>query len=319
MNQVVLAMDIGGTNMRAAIVDRQGCILEQSRQPSDFAHLPIDDPEATNQIIIDQICAFISTMINQHSPINQVSIGFPGFIRSNSNVLLASPNIPTLIHYPLADAINRQSGLAVSIQNDGLCAAVGEFYFGIGAQISANSLFHITLGTGIGAGLVLQGKPYAGETGMALEFGHIKIESAGRTCGCGSRGCLETRASATAIIKDYELCTGRKCQAEAIFQYAAGGQKTALKIIKQAGWYLGLGIAQAATLLDIRHYSISGGLANAWRLLKPAIQEALVENLSPAQRSQITIHQSLCMDDAGILGAAVLAFHFEQIEPIYNR
>jgi len=300
-------MDIGGTNMRAAIINSAGEILAQDRQPSHFSELPIDDPQVTNKTITSQICHFITKMCSKPNAPQQVGIGFPGFIRGTTGVLLSSPNMPTLNNFPLAEVISRETGLAVTIQNDGLCAAVGEYHFGVGRCIDESSLLHITLGTGIGGGLVLQGKPYSGETGMALEFGHIKIEATGLVCGCGSSGCLETRASATAVINNYQQRTGLKRQAKEIFGLARDADKNALEVLQQAGWFLGCGIAQAATLLDIGHYSIGGGLANAWLLLEPSIQNALGEKLFSAQRAQVHIHHSQCLDDAGILGAAMLA------------
>ena len=309
MSHEVLAIDIGGTNIRGAIVDQQGYIHEQIRQKSNFTDFPHTDPTITNQLIIHQICTFITSLIGSQNTIKKVAVGFPGFIHQPSGILIASPNIPSLIDYPLADQLSRTSGYEVTVYNDGLCAAVGEFHFGVGFTSKMASLLHCTLGTGIGGGLVLQGKPYTGERGMALELGHVKVEAHGRSCGCGSRGCLETRASASAVVADYKQHTGQQKQAKEIYECALRGDKTASVVIQRAGWYLGLGIAQAATLLDIGHFSIGGGLANAWPLLEPAIHEALSDKLFPAQRSQIRIHKSKCMDDAGILGAVILANH----------
>jgi len=306
LSRDVLAIDIGGTNMRGAVVDHRGCLHRLDSQPSGFAKLPVTDLITSNQIITNRICSFIDSLLGEQTVIMNVGIGFPGFIHGQTGVIIASPNIPSLLNYPLAETLSRLSGYQVTVHNDGLCAAVGEYHFGIGTRIHSNNLLHSTLGTGIGGGLVLGGKPYSGESGMALEFGHIKVEYPGRACGCGSSGCLETRASATAVVYDYKQRTGRDQTAKENFQLAAGTDRTAREVIERAGWFLGLGIAQAASLLDVGHYSIGGGLANAWSLLEPAIHTALAEKLFAAQYSQIRIHKSLCMNDAGILGAALL-------------
>jgi len=307
VNQEVLAIDIGGTNIRGAVIDQRGQIKHQARQASGFSNLPITNPLLTNRAILQEICDFIHEMLKNHRTTNKVGVGFPGFIEHTSGLLIASPNLPTLISFPLAERLSQLSGKVVSVHNDGLCAAVGEFHFGVGSTINTHSLLHCTLGTGIGGGLVLQDQPYVGENGMALELGHIKVESPGLACGCGTSGCLETRASATAVMKEYLRQTGEQRPALAIYEQAQSGDETASAILKQAGNYLGFGIAQAVTLLDIRHISIGGGLANAWPLLEPAIQEALSEKLYPALHSRVQVHQSMLMDDAGILGAAVLA------------
>jgi len=307
LSRDILAIDIGGTNMRGAIVDHQGCLHRLDCQPSGFAKLPVTDLTTSNQIITNRICSFIDSLIGKQTVIRKIGIGFPGFIHGHNGVIIASPNIPSLLNYPLAGTLSRLSGYQVTVHNDGLCAAVGEYHFGIGTRIDSDSLLHSTLGTGIGGGLILGGKPYSGESGMALEFGHIKVEYPGQACGCGSSGCLETRASATAVVRDYKQRCGHIRTAEQIFQLATDSDKTAREVIAQAGWFLGIGIAQTACILDVGHYSIGGGLANAWSLLEPAIHAALAEKLFAAQCSQIHIHKSLCMDEAGILGAALLA------------
>ncbi|MDX8404217.1 MAG: ROK family protein, partial [Mariprofundaceae bacterium] len=195
---MILAADIGGTNIRAAVVTSQGNITHEMRAQIDLGDKNIEEKE-----LIERLSLFFDEMIQKNRSIKAIGIGFPGFFLGNSGVLVSSPNLPKLHNVELAKKLSNKLNIPVHIQNDALCAAIGEHRFGAGGK--SDNLLHITLGTGIGGGLILNNSPYTGESGMAMEFGHLSIvhDEHARTCGCGGRGCVEAYASATAIAARY--------------------------------------------------------------------------------------------------------------------
>ncbi|PIP03082.1 MAG: transcriptional regulator, partial [Zetaproteobacteria bacterium CG23_combo_of_CG06-09_8_20_14_all_54_7] len=162
----VLAADIGGTNIRAAIIDAAGSILHEQRVE---AHL--SDPDLSAADIVSTIETVLRPML--HHDTKAVGLGFPGFFRGDSGILAASPNLPNIRELALADTLHRAMGIPVAAQNDALCAAIGEHRFGIGRGVE--NLLHITLGTGVGGGLILNEHAWTGEHGMAMEFGHLRV------------------------------------------------------------------------------------------------------------------------------------------------
>ncbi len=303
---VVLAVDIGGTNLRQAIVGPAGTIIDESRCMLDLAHRTRDHDAGAVDSMLDAIVDSLMPAINRHQP-QAVGAGFPGFFDDRSRRLVASPNLPYVHDLPLADMLAERLGVPVFMQNDALCAALGEHRFGAGQDVS--NLLHLTLGTGIGGGLILDGRPWSGEFGMAAEFGHLRIRHGdeARPCGCGKRGCVEAHASATAIQAIYHERTGRSLDAQAVHARALAGDEDALDVWREAGFSLGMAIAQCIILLDIHCATLSGGLTGAWYMLEPAIREALESELIPPQRHRVSIMLSRLGERAGILGAAELA------------
>jgi len=299
-----LAADIGGTNMRLARINHEGDILKEIRRQVEFSnlgHLSNQDAESS---ILQTVADAASELLDEN--IAGLGIGFPGFFMGDSGVLASSPNIPQLHDFKLAEGLSNSLNIQVSAQNDALCAALGEARFGAGK--GNNNLLHITLGTGVGGGLILHGHPYTGESGMAMEFGHLRVvhDDTARRCGCGGRGCVEAYASATAVALRYAEATGNYTSAKSIFERANSGDNDATKILEQAGHYLGTAIAEAIKLLDVHTVTISGGLIGAWSILHPAIMSSLDENLIPPLKGTIKVLPSTLEDNAGLLGAAAL-------------
>lgn len=302
----VLALDVGGTNIRLAIVDRHGDIQARHAIHAELSRLTADHPDRAEALLLETLTGAIGEMIRDHGEIGAVGIGFPGFFRGDSGVLAASPNLPNLKDFPLSNALCERLKLPVRVQNDGLLAALGEFRFGAGKGVE--SLIHLTLGTGIGGGLILNGEPYSGEGGMAMEIGHMRLVPGGRPCGCGAKGCLEAYASASAVTTRYREESGNAAEdAAAVYQLAREGDAVAEHILQEAGDYLGRAIAEAVKLLDVHHISISGGMSAAWEMLLPPMQAAVEREVIPPLRDRIAIHRSELGDDAGLLGAASLA------------
>ena len=298
MNRI-LAADIGGTHIRTAIVDEAGAIDNRQRIRAEISR-----PDLTSDEIATMLAELLRQAIDERT--DAVGLGFPGFFRGDTGIIATSPNIPALHDFPLTRTMTEALGLPVYAQNDGLCAALGEHRFGAGK--GSPNLLHITLGTGIGGGLVLNGAPYFGENGMALEFGHLCVDasSQARSCGCGNRGCVEAYASATAVVRRYSELAGEQIDAREIHARASQGDQSAATALGEAGRYLGMAIAEAIKLLDLSMVSISGGLTGAWEMLYPPMMATLDAGLLPPQRGNVALLRSALGDDAGLLGAASL-------------
>jgi len=265
-NICALALDVGGTNIRLAVVDQSGHIIARQQCNTSLSHIHVSSDDQAETEILRILTSSIADILASHSHIHVVGIGFPGFFRQETGVLVSSPNIPCLLDFPLAERLSDAVSLPVHVQNDATLAALGEFRFGIGRELK--NLLHLTLGTGVGGGLILNGIPYLGESGMAVEIGHSCVVPNGRACGCGGSGCLETYASASGIVARYAE-TGHQdaTNAEDVYRKALDGDMVAERILHEAGTCLGQAIAEAVKLLDVHNVSISGGLTGAWSFL----------------------------------------------------
>ena len=303
----VLAVDVGGTNIRLAIVSDKGEILEAVSTPAHFSKRNISAEELLSTLA----SAFLDFLDNKAN-VAAIGIGFPGFFLGNSGVLSSSPNLPLLKEVDLGKAFSNTLELPVVVQNDALCAAIGEHRFGAG--MGRPNMIHITLGTGIGAGLILNYLPYTGEDGTAMEFGHLRInpDDHARVCGCGNTGCLEAYASASAVVSQFEEKSGIRMEAKEIYQHSLNGNKQAKEILLTAGAYLGAAIAEVVKILDIRYITISGGLSGAWPILYPILMKHLNSRVIPPLKGKITVVRSQLDDNSGLLGAAALAFNINQ-------
>ncbi|MDQ6981660.1 MAG: ROK family protein [Mariprofundus sp.] len=302
----VIAADIGGTNIRLAIVDSQGQVMAESRLKADLSRHGERSQATAETHVIKALAKAIKPFASQYS-VNSLGMGFPGFFHGRSGLLASSPNLPLLQNFALAERLSDTLDMGVTVENDALCAAIGEQKYGAGQGRS--NLLHITLGTGIGSGLILNNAPYSGEHGMAMEFGHLCIEHHdGRLCGCGNHGCVEAYASATALMKRFtEICQCEITDAKSIFEQARQGHACAVTITNEAGMYLGMAIAEAVKLLDVITITISGGLSGGWDILYPALKRELDNNLIPPLKGKVDVLRSRLDDNAGLLGAATIA------------
>ncbi len=306
----VLALDVGGTHVRAAVVDEVGRIRIRWRDATKLSRLPND--ALANETVARLLTGHIQRMMDEAREkmgraIGAVGLGFPGFIRQG--VALSSPNIPGLADLPLASELERRLGLPVRVENDAALAALGEAHFGSKSPLP--DLIHLTLGTGVGGGLVLNGRLYTGSDGMAMEIGHLCVRPGGRRCGCGNLGCLEAYASARAVAERWrELSAHAKAgetEAREIHQLAKAGDPVARQVLEEAGACLGLAIAQAANLLDVRQVRIGGGMSGAWDILQMPLEAALDAHLIPPLKQSVSASPSRLGEDAALLGAATLA------------
>jgi len=301
-----LALDVGGTNIRLAVVNQSGHIIARQQCKTSLSRIHASSSDQIGAELLCILTSAITDMLTSHAGIHAIGVGFPGFFRQETGILASSPNIPCLLDFPLAERLSDAVSLPVHVQNDAALAALGEFCFGVGRGLK--NLLHLTLGTGIGGGLILNGIPYLGESGMAVEIGHLCVVPNGRICGCGGSGCLEAYASASAVTARYAEASSQKTvDAKDVLQRALDGDALAIQILHEAGSYLGHAIAETVKLLDVHNISISGGLTGAWEFLSKPMNASLNEHLIPPLKERVKLHQSQLDDDAGLLGAAILA------------
>ena len=254
-----------------------------------------------------------------------IGMGIPGIIDSKNGIITEAPNILNVDYFPLRAVLNKKLGsdISIVIENDANSAAVGEWW--LGASKNVNSMVMITMGTGVGGGIVLDGKLWTGADGMAGEIGHITIYPDGAKCNCGNYGCLESYASATAIrrmvgegLEDKNLNTTLRESTngvepedipEIVMKAACSGDDFSISVWKEVGVALGIGIADLVNLLNIEMVVIGGGVSNAWDLFIDTAYEEAHRRAFRAPMERAKIERAHLRDDAGILGAAYLAFH----------
>ena len=310
----VIGIDIGGTNLRGGLVDSQGNIIKRMKILSE-ADQGIDK-------LIDNLAGFIEE-ISQGESVYDIGIGIPGIIDSKQGVVTEAPNILNVSNYPLRSVLDEKLGgdINVVIENDANSAALGEWWMGTAKDV--NSMLMITMGTGIGGGIVLDNKLWTGAAGMAGEIGHMTIYPDGAKCNCGNYGCLEIYASATAIrrmvhegLEDERLATSlREGTKDAhiedipliVAEAANSGDQFALSIWDQVGVALGIGIASLINLLNVEMVVIGGGVSNAWDLFIETTYKEARKRAFKAPMERASIERGSLKDDAGILGASYLA------------
>jgi glucokinase len=336
MTTFAIGVDLGGTNLRIAAVDSNGKTLEKITTSTEVTR-------GRNQVI-DEMCAAIQQLVVRFKGAGELSgigIGVPGIIEMQTGMLHESPNLPGWHNYPVRDEIERRLGTTVVLENDANSAALGEKW--LGAASNVDDMCMLTLGTGVGGGVVLNGKVWHGMTGMAGELGHICVDPHGPQCNCGSRGCLEQLASATAVkrMAVEAVATGKapelaramtedpEFSSKVVHQMATQGDEPARAIFHHVGTALGIVIADLVNTFNLPMYVIGGGVSSAWDAFAPTMIETVRKNsfvyrataptqnvrgvqgsnvpddILPSRRTTI-ITRALLGSDAGLIGAARL-------------
>jgi glucokinase len=216
---------------------------------------------------------------------------------------MQSPNLPHLKDFDLGAQLSRAIHLPVAVENDANAAAFGEYCL---LDKTSESLIYIGLGTGVGGGLILDGKLYAGQHGCAMEVGHIIVEANGRACGCGNMGCMETYASATGVSASYFEFTNQQKTAAEIAALADADDEHAISAYKNAANALAQALASILKVADVTNVVIGGGMSHAWHLMENAFNARLEADLIPVLRGKIQVKLSAANDTAGMLGAAMM-------------
>ncbi len=302
MARTVIGIDIGGTNLRCALVRDDAKILSRSRVATAA------DWDGFLRQLISGITALCTEAEVAGYRVGAVGVGMPGLIDPTGEIF-SSVNLPHCEGKNLAAEIGRASGLPVIVANDANAAAYGEFRFGAGRSFP--SFLLITIGTGIGGGILLDGKLWAGDDGFAGEFGHITVEPEGRPCPCGNRGCVEQYASSTAIVaaaREANCWPADQISTEWLANAATGGDRRAAALFGGAGRALGIAAAAVVNLLNPGAIIIGGGVAESLGLIVPSMLEEMQRRAFRPAMKRITVLKAEMGDDAGILGAAALAF-----------
>lgn len=302
MTEQVIGIDIGATSIKGGLVDSNG-------------HISCEGSESNSNLSDEELCSQISKLVNRiqdKCQANQklpVGIGSPGPLDGKSGLVYKSANMPRLKAANIFGALNEHGFDQLKLENDANCAALGSLVFGSGKDYANFAV--ITLGTGIGGGLILEKKLFSGWEHNGFEIGHIPILSEGKTsrkCGCGNTGCLETIASAIGISQSFfEKKQVRKSPLE-ISQLADQGDESALEVFAYAGKSLGLAVASIVQLLNLEAVIFTGGIAKASHLLLPNIKQTFQAHSLKNLHARVKILFSEQDSTSGVTGAA--AQHF---------
>ncbi len=312
MKNIALAADLGGTNLRMAAISEEGKILFCARRETPSTK----NAEQILQTIIESAEECRRAVINQ-GEVFAISAAVPGTVNAGEGLILNAPNIPALNNYYVSEKIKNELRLPCILENDANAAAVGENW--LGASKDFQNSICITLGTGVGGGIILDGEVMRGIDGTAGEIGHICVEPFGIPCGCGSNGCLEQYASATAVVRLTRNLIGNYPKSDLngkdpltslkIYEAGKSGDALALEVFRQQGFFLGIVLAGLINVLNPEVIVIGGGAAAGWDLFVPSMIEQINKRAykEPAERAKVV--RAELGDDAGILGAARLAFN----------
>ncbi len=316
-----IGVDLGGTNLRVAAVEESGTQLEGVSVLTEISR--------GREKVVDEITQAARLLTNKYSASHKflgLGIGIPGIIDLQSGTVHSASNLPGWNGYPVRDDLEMRLGTAVVLENDANCAAVGEKWLGAGQHVE--DLCMITLGTGVGGGFVVNGRPWHGVLGMAGELGHMTVIAEGRPCACGNHGCLEQYASATAIRRaaieavdsgESPCLVAAREQDQAltsrtVHTCAQTGDPAARRIFAAAGAALGIALANLINAFNLPMYVIGGGVSRAWDQFSPAMFQELTERsiVFRAGEQQKQSHRATevkpaqLQDRAGLIGAARL-------------
>lgn len=295
---VTAGFDFGGTQLKYGLVDDQGTILYKDKVPT---------PPSVEELLDRLAGLWADLKARSPEPIGAAGFGFPGIYDMRRGRIRQSPHCAGLEEFDLGPALTRVLDAPCVVDNDANLAALGEWAHGAGRGTS--SLVVMTIGTGVGSGIVLGGRIWAGSRGFAGEIGHVSIRPEGLDCPCGNRGCLETEVSARALIRRYRDFSAEPgpLTSEEVYRRAAAGDEAARRSFLEAGISLGLGLGMIINVLNPEMILIGGGIMTAGDLLLgPAVAEAGRRSYRAAFEA-CTIGRTALGNDAGLVGAAVRA------------
>jgi glucokinase len=306
MTEYSIGVDLGGTNLRAAAIGKNGELIEKTSGVTNLS--------AGRDAVIDDIVAAI-TGVRSRLPdlrLAGVGIGVPGFILLEKGYILGSNNLPEMEGFPVRDAIEQRLGTPIILENDANAAALGEKWMGAGRGVQ--DLVLLTLGTGIGGGIISGGRVLRGYLGMAGEIGHITVNPTGNPCGCGNYGCLEKHASATAVEAMARLMSlGDNLTSEDIYNLAVQGDEKARMIWISMGRALGIALATMINLFNFPLFLLSGGQLPAWDYFAPAMLEEIRIRSYTFRNAETRIERATLGSLAGLYGAAYLPFQAQEL------
>lgn len=309
-----IGIDVGGTNVKIALVDGEGKIIYSNSVPT-YAQMGY---EYTVNNIKQAIKDLMKETNTEAKDIQGIGFDFPGQVDCKTGVVKNAPNIPGWVNVPIAQMIEEEFHIPTRIDNDVRCAALGELKFGAGR--GCENFVCITVGTGIGSGIVINGKVVRGAANAAGELGHIKLQMEdGPLCGCGDSGCLEAFASGPSIVamaqeylkggksaKFRELAGDGEITPYIVAKAAEAGDPVAKRIFEKMGYYIGMGLTSVINLLNPERIIIGGGVAECGELLLDPIKRTINERAMKVQRDAVEIVPAELGNSAGVIGASML-------------
>jgi glucokinase len=304
MTDYAIGVDLGGTNLRAAAVSRDGKMLNKIAGSTPVG-------AGRNAVISDMVLAIEKLQAGlPGQKLAGVGVGVPGFILMDKGIVVGAPNLPEFDNYPVRDEIEKRLGAKVILENDANAAALGEKWMGAGRDV--NDLILLTLGTGIGGGIIVNRNVLRGYLGMAGEIGHTTISPNGYPCGCGNTGCVEKYASATAVAAMARLMNlGHDLSSEDVFHLAKGGNERAQAIFECVGVSLGTLLASLINTFNFPLYLLGGGMTAAWELFEPPMLAEASRRSFIYRKNPPRIERAALGGDAGLFGAAYLPFQLD--------
>ena len=311
-----IGIDVGGTNVKIALVDDNGKIIYSNSVPT-YAKMGY---EYTVNNIKQAIKDLMKETNTTPSDIEGIGFDFPGQVDCKTGVVKLAPNIPGWVNVPIAQMIEDEFHIPTRIDNDVRCAALGELKFGAGR--GCENFICITVGTGIGSGIVINGKVVRGATNAAGELGHIKLQmNGGPICGCGGTGCLEAFASGPAIVamaqeyikggkstkfREMAAVEGGEITPYMVAKAAEEGDPVAKRIFEIVGEYIGIGLTSVINLLNPERVIIGGGVAESGELLLGPIRKTIKERAMVVAGNAVEIVPAQLGNSAGVIGASML-------------
>ena len=317
MDPAVIAVDLGGTNLRAAILSPAGEIIERHKEATHAS----DGWVKVVERLIGSIQRQLEIAVQKGIKVSAIGVGAPGVIQVDKGIVVKSPNFPDWNNVPLKEQLEQALAIPAFIENDANAAALGEQWRGAGQNI--RSMILLTLGTGVGGGIILDNKIWHGADGMAGEIGHMTLIPEGRPCTCGNAGCLEMYASARGIAQSYREALEKSATktrhtvppvtSEQVYSAAREGNAVAIRVMKDMGRMLGIGIANLINIFNPERIVIGGGVKDAWPLFIEAVRQEIMKRAFEVPAKRTEIMPSLLGDDAGMVGAAAVAIQMVRI------
>jgi glucokinase len=307
-----IGVDLGGTYIKAGLVSPEGSIVKQTRVATEA--------ERGAAHVLDRIAGCVLELAGgkeEERLIGGVGIGVPGQVDTATGKVREAPNLPGWIDLAVGRELEKRTGLRVILDNDANVAALAEYAYGAGK--GCTEMLMVTLGTGVGGGLILHGEIYRGATGGAGEFGHMIVEMGGWQCGCGRLGCVEAYVGTRGILRRVgeKLGSGRKSVLEGVpegkrtpkhvGEAAEAGDSVAREVLEEVGSVLGVGLGSVANLLNLERIVVGGGVANAGEWIMEPARRKLQETALKGSAQAVRITRAQLGEEAGITGAARLA------------
>jgi len=324
-SQFLVGVDLGGTNIVSLLCSEDGEILARRTRKTraqEGKERTIDRITCSIQEVLDEA---VSLGISPNQ-IEGIGVGSPGPLNTNPGIIHFAPNLPGWINVPLVKILEQRINLPVYLEKDANAAALGEWWLGAGKNV--DNLILLTLGTGIGGGIIIQGQVYHGSWDTAAEIGHIIIHEEGLLCGCGTKGCLEAYASAMAvvkktlvylksgaetIIKEWVGDKWEEITCKMVFKAASQGDQLGCRILEETSRYLGIGIASMVNVLNPQMVILAGGVSKAGELLLKPVRKYSSKYALKVAVEGVKIVLGELGDNAGALGAAATVLKRKQL------